>query len=371
MLAKFKVSNFKSFKDDFFFDLTDVGKYEFGSECVKNGVVNKAIVYGANGVGKSNLGYAMFDIVSHLSDKNTDPVPYANYLNANSSHKIARFEYEFHFGEHTLIYRYGKTSAETLIYEALVIDNIDYLFIDRTVSTQAMINFKGAENLKRDMGESQISIINYVKNNAVLEGNDAVNNCFFAFLQFINGMLFYRSLHSNNYIGLEQGTKSIAEDIVEHGNVHDFERFLNNAGIECKLAVIDEGKTQGLAFDFDSKLIPFYEICSTGTRALSLFYFWLQRLRESSSCSFLFIDEFDAFYHYDLSALLVRHLREFDLQVILTTHNTSIMNNNLLRPDCYFRMDKTNITSLANATSKDLRAAHNLEKMYRAGSFDG
>jgi len=32
-------------------------------------------------------------------------------------------------------------------------------------------------------------------------------------------------------------------------------------------------------------------------------------------------------------------------------------------------MDKQSIKSLAKSTRKELRAAHNIEKMYKAGSF--
>jgi AAA15 family ATPase/GTPase len=83
----------------------------------------------------------------------------------------------------------------------------------------------------------------------------------------------------------------------------------------------------------------------------------------------VFIDEFDAFYHHSLSALIIEKLKETGVQFILTTHNTSVITNDLLRPDCYFLMSKHNIRSLSKSTAKELREAHNIEKMYKAGSF--
>ena len=65
MLKRFEVKNFKGFKDDLVFDL-EAREYEFNKNLVINGIVNKAIVYGKNGIGKSNLGIALFDIVSHF-----------------------------------------------------------------------------------------------------------------------------------------------------------------------------------------------------------------------------------------------------------------------------------------------------------------
>ena len=58
-----------------------------------------------------------------------------------------------------------------------------------------------------------------------------------------------------------------------------------------------------------------------------------------------------------------------DVQIILTTHNTDIMSNDILRPDCYFEI-KDKVTPLADLTDKDLRKAHNLQKMYKAGAFN-
>jgi AAA15 family ATPase/GTPase len=86
--------------------------------------------------------------------------------------------------------------------------------------------------------------------------------------------------------------------------------------------------------------------------------------------SFLLIDEFDAFYHHELSAIIVEKLKETGVQFILTTHNTSIMTNDLLRPDCYFIMDNKQIKSFSKSNKKELREAHNIEKMYKAGLFN-
>lgn len=69
MLTKIEVENFKCFNKNFVFDLSKTNSFNFNKECVKDGIVNKALIYGYNGVGKSNLALAIFDIVSHISDK--------------------------------------------------------------------------------------------------------------------------------------------------------------------------------------------------------------------------------------------------------------------------------------------------------------
>ena len=99
-----------------------------------------------------------------------------------------------------------------------------------------------------------------------------------------------------------------------------------------------------------------------------LFYCWCLEIMKSN-VSLVFIDEFDAFYHHELSKLVVKKLKESGVQFMLTTHNTSIMSNDLMRPDCYFLMNRNKILPLSKCTEKELREAHNIEKIYKAGAF--
>lgn len=369
MLTKFSVSNFKGFNTEFTFDLQNTNGYTFNKESIKNGIVNNALVYGHNGVGKSNLGLAIFDIIGHLTDKEKNDSHYSFYLNALNNSETANFHYEFTFNSHNIIYEYQKTDHKTIVSESFLIDGKEMAQINRSVSDEAKVDFKGTENLKKSLTNKNLSLLKYIKNNSELEENEE-NKCFLDFFEFIDGMLFFRSLQETMYLGIESGSSEITGDIIEKGNVSDLEEFLNTAGVECKLTVVKESDKDVLAFDFNGKTISFHRIASSGTRALSLFYYWLQRLREKSRVSFVFIDEFDAFYHHELSALIVKKLKKTGIQFVLTTHNTSIITNDILRPDCYFLMNKEVIKSLAKCTSKELREAHNIEKMYKAGSFN-
>ena len=58
------------------------------------------------------------------------------------------------------------------------------------------------------------------------------------------------------------------------------------------------------------------------------------------------------------------------MQTILTSHNTYLANNELLRPDCYFMLNKGKLTSFSDSTDRELREGHNLEKMLRQGEFN-
>jgi len=370
MIAKFEVENFKNFKDKLIFDFTNTKNYKFNQNAILDGIVKTSLIYGHNGVGKSNLGFAIFDIISHLTDKNFDNNKYDYYLNANSEKDYATFIYEFHFDKDIVNYKYTKSDTQMIISEELNINNSLYATIDKRNSSIATINAKGAETLNKDIGSSNISILSYIISNAVLDENDNSNIAFKKFMKFVNSMLFFRSLERNRYLGFEQGSSLIDEDIILKDNVKDFEKFLNEMGVKCKLDVLEIKllDAKKLVFDFGNKKIPFFDIASSGTRSLALFYYWFQRLKEDK-IKFVYIDEFDAFYHHELSAKIINKLKELDIQTVVTTHNTSLITNSILRPDCYFLLNNNIIKSLANRTEKELREAHNIEKMYKAGSF--
>ena len=122
MLRRFLVRNFKGFKDEFVFDLSTAKNYAFNTECVKDGIVNNAVIYGYNGCGKSNLGLAILDIVEHLTDNRNFEVKYIPYLNAAGKGTTAYFEYEFKFGESIVIYSYEKLNYKSIVCESLSID---------------------------------------------------------------------------------------------------------------------------------------------------------------------------------------------------------------------------------------------------------
>lgn len=85
----------------------------------------------------------------------------------------------------------------------------------------------------------------------------------------------------------------------------------------------------------------------------------------------MFIDEFDAFYHYELAETIVKLLENMpQFQTILTSHNTNLLSNRIMRPDCYFILSENGLHSFANATKRELREGHNLEKLYMSGEFN-
>lgn len=368
MLTKFEVSNFKCFDNTLKFDLSSTNGYTFNTDCIKDGNVNCAMVYGYNGSGKSNLGWAIFDIIEHLTDRIRLEHPYRHYTNAANTSTEASFAYEFQINGKTLRYEYSKTDYKTLTSELLWVDGKLMVSFDRHNGNDTFKSLlKGTESLNPILKDPKISVLKYIRNNSSLEDND-MNRALLGFFSFVEHMLFFRSLEDRTYIGSDKHQGSLSSFIIKSGKVSDFEAFLREANVDCRLCVVDVMDEQDLAFDFGDKKILFRDIMSTGTSSLMLFYCWYLHIIESK-VSFVFIDEFDAFYHHELSRLVVEKLKASGVQFVLTTHNTSIMSNDLMRPDCYFLIYKTHLLPLSKCTDRELREAHNIEKIYKSGAF--
>ena len=92
-------------------------------------------------------------------------------------------------------------------------------------------------------------------------------------------------------------------------------------------------------------------------------------MQKMGEATFVFIDEFDAFYHFKLSFEVCKRLFNMGCQVFTSSHNTYLMTNDLLRPDCNFIVSNNKIKPLCDCTEKELRFGHNIEKLFRGDTF--
>lgn len=365
MLTKFSAENFKNFREKIEWDLAVHNNYEFNCEAIGDHSVMKAIILGNNGSGKSNFGLAIFDIIHHLTDKNKREEKYDNYLNLHSASNRASFEYHFVFQGVEVVYKYLKTSSRQLLWEQLMIDNKEVIAFDFIKNT-GITRLEGTENLNLS-SNNLISRVKYIKSNAILVENQT-NAIFYEFIDFVDRMLMFYSLDNRGYQGFINGSESIAKGIIESGKLNDFEEFLHTQGVDYKLVEREIDGNKSIYCVFEEGEVNFYSVASTGTKSLALFYYWLVKM---DSASLVYIDEFDAFYHFELSKQVVKRVKQLNsTQVFLTSHNTDLISNDLLRPDCYFIINNGQIRNISERTDKELRKAHNLQKMYKAGMFD-
>ena len=363
MLKRFEVKGFKNFKDTLTIDFTDVRDYKFNTECITDDLIGKMIVYGKNSVGKSNLGLAVFDIVTHLSSARYNSELYDYYLYSDGETFRADFKYLFQFGNDTIEYSYSKDTQRALVFEKIEIKLLfSYSFLKGEGEYGTIKEI--APTLKLD-GLNVPSVLRYIINNTSLNNNDPLSKMMF----YVERMLWFRSIDKSHSIGYKIKGDDYYEFIRYGNNLAEFQEFLHNAGVKENLDIKKEPDgTMALYFDTATPM-PFFKVASSGTKALYTFFYWYKTAKD---VSLIFIDEFDAFYHYELAESIVRLLEKMpNTQVILTSHNTNLLTNRIMRPDCYFILSDNRLTSFANATNRELREGHNLEKLYKSGEFDG
>lgn len=361
MLTKFAVTNYRGFEKRIELDLEAVKNYEFSTFAIKNDVIKNGIIYGPNGSGKSNFALAIFDIVNHLTQKIKKPDYYVNFTHLAHGDIPVEFEYYFKFDDIKVFYKYSKNGRGKLIYESLVVDG-ESIFTKESDNVELHDNFPITSAMKEEIETSgnNISIINFIMSSYPLQKDHyLIRLC-----NFVDNMLFFRNTEGNEFIGFKSKVESTHEYIIKNNLLQDFADFLKEVSGQSFNFF---NANNNLLVNIDGNATLFNIIESTGTQSLTLLYFWYKNI---SNASFVFVDEFDAFYHFDLAFKVCKMLFECECQLFLSSHNTYLMTNDLLRPDCNFILDQNVIKPLYKCTDKELRFGHNIEKLFRGGTFN-
>lgn len=364
MLIKFAVTNYRGFAKRIEWDLTKAGNYEFNTYAIKDGVVKNGIIYGPNGSGKSNFSLALFDIVNHLTQKNKRHNYYNNFVYAGNPKGSVEFEYTFRFGKQIIFYNYSKDRDGVLVAERLQVNGKEiFRKVGKETFTIDEREFTMDQTVQLDLRYSanNVSIVNYLLTSYPLNKDHYLINLQF----FVNSMLWFRNLDNREYIGFKTETTNIQEYIITHNLLNDFADFLQNVSGQ-KFQLEPSSNNESLLCNINGARMSFSELASTGTRALMLLYYWINWMNRAS---FVFIDEFDAFYHFKLSLEVCKKLFGLNCQVYTNSHNTFLMTNDLLRPDCNFILNDNKIKPINECTDKELRFGHNIEKLFRANAF--
>lgn len=361
MLRRFEVEGFRNFGQRLVLDLTRLHDYQFNTDATRDGLVKCGIVYGRNAVGKTNLCNALFDVKANVGapERLTDET---NYLCADILTESARFLYSFAISGHVVDYAYSKRSRDRLLDESLSVDGRLVFSFDHGEHklTDGDLSLANAQHLNWSFRDPGMSVLRYVCNNVPADPVSPVLQTY----RFISNMHPIADSYTLN----RRFVSKIAEMVVEGGLVHELESFLSRFGITEHLAVHETPSGDPvLYFEKGQRPVPFAENCSSGTVALLRLFRYFETVEGPS---FLFVDEFDAFYHYALAEEVIRYFKESGShQVLCASHNTDLFSNKVLRPDCLFILSRDGVTSAADATRRELREGNNLEKLYKAGEF--
>lgn len=362
MLKKFTVSNYKNFKDEISLDFSKIGEYSFNADCL-----SMRLIYGRNATGKTNFGRALLDIKILLygmfrNDENSV------LINADSQ-DTAKFIYEFQFGSDEVVYKYSRFANTELCDEELYINgeaifkcdfkNSKFDFQALSIISAETVNTKRYLNKDEMDNEYVLPFLRWLINNTAFSDDSVL----IQLSKYVRKMDMITVGHDLLY-----SNRNFLENLKNPVYLHNFEDFLNLMGIECKLVLKELPDGQVELYFAHKKLVPFYRTASSGTLALTSLY---QKI--VSNCSLIYIDDFAAFYHYEMAEKLICYFKDKypECQFIMTSHNTNLMTNKIVRPDCLFILSsRGTLTALCDATERELREGHNLEKMYISGEFE-
>lgn len=369
MLRRFSVSGMRGFAHEVSLDLSVKRDYKFGADNIKSGIITNALLIGKNASGKSSLGDALMDIkncfLGQVSGTLASASGEALFLNADCGRGTALFEYEFELGDRLLAYSYEKTDPLSLVHECLLLDGECVFDYDASAGRLlgGDLSLVGAENVNVEFANPASSLAAFLCANAPTAKLGALAD----FRRFVSGM---------NLIRLDGRPLQLArfdddiERVIKHDCVDRLEVFLHGFGIDCDLVVLEGADgVKRLFFNHSMRMIPFADGCSSGTRTLVRLF---SELELGRAVSLVFIDEFDAYCHFEVADALLRYFSsKGDCQTVCTTHNTSLVKNGMMRPDCIFQIDgQYGVRSLADSTSREIRLGNNVEKLLRAGEFE-
>ncbi len=386
MLKRFSVSNYKNFQREIIVDFFDIAGYQYNTDCIiDNKCIGKMLIYGRNATGKTNLGSAISNI-RFIFRPFVFPFKEWYFLNADSNDNIITFKYNFLFDDNEIEYEYCRSSQQNILFETLKIDehtifsidlqketfsNLDLSFLNiNQIVIEKYIDALHNEEINEDIQETNIPFLRWLISNVGLP----IESPLLKLRRYVLQMTFLTAPQAIQRNRLFFGEKFFEWLYQQNENLKDFEMFLNAMGIECKLLVKKLPDEQyELYFSHGEKVVPFRKTASSGTLALmDLYRAVIWRRKNMINTSFLYLDEFDAFYHYEMAERVIQYFKKRmpTCQIVLTTHNTNLMSNEFMRPDCLFILSRQGIlTSLMHATKRELREGHNLEKMYISGEF--
>lgn len=365
MLKKLEIENYRAYKNSFIFDLNQTKSYGFNKNLIKNNIVNNALIYGYNGTGKSTLLLAIMELSNVLTDFEKEPVADSIYFYAGSNNRIAKFKFFLQFDNQEIRYEFGKAARNKISFEKLFVNNVQILEYSHTDMSHNFCSIKNCKHFATLPLADQQSFVKYLKINSIQDSESPITKI----VNFANGMLYFKSLiNGNQYLGFRIGPDIIEQKIVFSNKIKEFQNYLEKFDLRYNLIQLQEANGQmTLGAIYEGKVVPFSSIASSGTKALMLSYYWSL---EFDKTTMILIDEFDAYYHFEAAKKLVNILRSStNYQIILTTHNTCLLNNEISRPDCIFIHDGFSIKPLYQKSNREFRRADDIESMFRKNDY--
>ena len=401
MLVEFSVGNFRSFKDIQTLSMVaapissknkELDEQNTFQATPKLRLLKTKAIYGANGSGKSNLVHSMMSFLILISESLKEDT-FSAFFNSpflfSTKSKEEPSFFQIILIIEGILYRYGfETNEKGIIAEWLfATPNHREVFYFKREGQNLEINdkyLKGAKKIQHLLGDSSPIFKNTSLFITILFSLN--NSVALLFEKYFKGL--YIDVANSEIYSLEKMKRSISTKSFSEGefrketiNLLKFaDTSIETMGI---IEITNDGEVEknigfsASSFDKEDKKIGqvpllFFNHASEGTKKV----FDIAPMLFSSlknSCPII-IDEFDSKLHPIITKKIVElyNKNENNAQFIFTTHDTNLLDSNLLRRDqiAFVEKDKFGASHLYNLVEfKGVRNDASFEKDYLDGRY--
>lgn len=427
MLKRFTVENFSSFYNEQSFDLT-AGRTEVHPEHIVDfkdvKLLKSSVIYGANASGKSNLvksiDYAKKIIINGLNKIDT----FKKYfrLDPSSSNKPSSFEFELEFNNkfysfgfssilkdklitEEWLYEIGKQKSKMIFQRSSEGIELGKTLQEKELKSRFEIYRDDMKNqnsqlflseiANKDLEIEEVQIINQIYNwfdeqlliiypNDRFKGISSIDSnlakTFTKYLsEFDTGVVNIESIEEDFEISLKDFPEELKNEIENDLSKKDVKQvIINKMGLNGSFLTIykddnNELKVKKLGLVHGQKFQDVFELKdeSDGTRRLLDFIPLISKFTENYT---IIIDEFDRSLHPKLSKAffeLFYRLNDSNTQLIVTTHESTLLDLDLVRRDEIWFVEKNESDSsqLFSLNKFKIRYDSKIEKAYLLGRY--
>lgn len=427
MLKRFTVENFSSYQDENSLDLT-AGRTELHSNHVvsfkKVKILKSAIIYGANASGKSNLIKAI-DYAKTIINKNLDEIDtYKKYFRLDdfSSKKPTSFEFEFELNGKFFSYGFSSILHNKEIHEEWLFEvglNSPSMIFERKkniIKLGKILKTKNIENrfkiyiddmknqsnqlflseiANKDLYIEEVKLLNEVYHWFDKKLKIIYPNSQFTGISLIGNDINLAKIFKKHLYEFDTGISdisSIEEDFEKvFKNDLEIKKDIENDFLkketkniiffdkvkEIALTIYknqkNELKVQKLGLIHNTRIDDIFELKdeSDGTKRL---FDLIPLIGHFSKDSTIIIDEFDRSLHPKLARKFLNlfyKIQDLKSQLIVTTHESSLLDLDLLRRDEIWFAEKNNngASNLFSLNQFKVRYDSKVEKAYLLGRY--
>lgn len=408
MMLNFKVKNFRSIKDEIILDMQassdTTSKEQSVFEVGKTALLKSAAIYGPNASGKSNIlkAFVIFRLMileSQIRSNVPTDLPNENFkLSSETENKPSFFEMEFLLNGEIFIYGFEidkkkictewlrQVKGNKILFDRKEQDiehNKNYFQEATTVlkkQTSEKVLFLTV--LASNHGEISEKIIQLIQNTNYISGTQRGDTLNFSFGQFLNNPKMAEKM-KEFILKADFGIDDIqaSEKMIlakEARNIPDkFKELLfqENSKIAERSLKFLHKKYSSNGKEAEKESLDFFTEESEGTQ--TMFALSAPFIDTLDKGKILFIDEIDASLHpllcqYLISIFNSKEKNPNNAQLIFTTHDTSLLKEELLRRDQIYFTDKnkkgaTELFSLADISE---RKGVDFAKRYLEGRYN-